>query len=287
MDLSGKTIGGCTIKKKIGEGGGGMVLLGSHPDFGQEVVLKVLPKSNLTDEQTRLRFEREISMHIELTHENIVQVFQANADDEYYYLLMEYVDGPDVDQAMERKGKFPYEEATGVILQIANALAFAHGRQIIHRDIKPSNILINKSGKAKLCDFGLAKDLRINSNLTSAGMVFGTPNFMSPEQWFGAKDLTAQSDIFSLGATFYYMITARKPFEGESATAIMSNSLFGVFVSPKEYAEGIPDPLCGMIEKMLARELKDRYKTAGDVARDLTHFSKGGKKGFFGKLFGT
>jgi eukaryotic-like serine/threonine-protein kinase len=286
MDLTGKTIGGCTIKTKIGEGGGGLVLLGSHPDYGQEVVLKVLPRSNLTEEQSRLRFEREILMHIELTHENIVRVYQASSDEEYYYLLMEYVDGSDIDKAMEKKKEFPYQEATQIILQIASALAFAHSKQIIHRDIKPSNILIDKNGKAKLCDFGLAKDLRVNSNLTSAGMVFGTPNFMSPEQWFGAKDLTSQSDIFSLGATFYYMITGKKPSEGESAAAIMRNSLFGSYISPKEYKKEVPDSLCKVLEKMLARELKDRYKTAEEVVCALTELHQSGKKGFFSKFFG-
>ncbi|EKD28904.1 MAG: hypothetical protein ACD_79C00167G0005 [uncultured bacterium] len=282
----GQTIGGCTIRDFLGQGGGGMVFLGKHPKFGDSVVLKILTKEHLDNEQVRKRFEREIAMSVELTHPNIVQVFQASADEENYYILMEYIDGNDIQMLMETKGVFSVSDATKIIIQVSDALAFAHSKQIIHRDIKPSNILVDKSGAAKLCDFGLAKDLKVQTNLTCTGMVLGTPNFMSPEQWFGAKDLTSQSDIFSLGATFYYMITGSKPFEGDDASAIMSNSLFGAPPSPKDKVKGVPDDLSNIIEKMLARELENRYVTATQVSDELKKSLEKNKKGFFGKLFG-
>lgn len=286
LNFIGQTIGECKITKSIGEGGGGMVFLGSHPKFGQKVVLKILPSENLADKQAKSRFEREIQMSVELNHENIVLVYQASADDSNYYILMEYIDGMDVEKTIETNGVYHYNDAIPVILQILNALEFAHAKQIIHRDVKPSNILVNKNGIAKLCDFGLAKDLKVESDLTCAGMVIGTPNFMSPEQWFGAKDLTSQSDIFSLGATFFYMITGHKPFEGSDATAVMSNSLFGTPPSPKQYLKDIPENLCKIFDSFLARDLESRYKNASDANQELKKFFTNSSKGFFSKLFG-
>jgi len=283
--FEGKKIGDCLIKEKIAEGGGGgLVFLGDHPKHG-EVVLKILEReSQAEDEQARLRFEREIEMSVDLTHENIVQVYQADADDEYYYLMMEYIDGPDIDLAMEEKGVLHYQESSDIIRQIAHALQYAHAKNIIHRDIKPSNILLTRSNKAKLCDFGLAKDLNVDSNLTMTGMVFGTPNFMSPEQWQGAKDLTPQSDIYSLGATFYYMITGKKVFEGETAAEVMTNSLFGTPVPAKEFVQDLPPYLEKAFDKFLARELEERFKNAEEVIGALSEPAKE-KKGLFGRLF--
>jgi serine/threonine-protein kinase len=285
-DYSGKTIGGCSLIRQIGQGGGGLIFLAGHPEFGDQVVLKVLEKGTVSDEQTRLRFEREIRMSVELAHQNIVQVFQASSDEAYYYLIMEFVDGSDVEKLIETRGVFDYRTAANIVLQVAGALDFAHRKQIIHRDIKPSNILLDREGNAKLCDFGLAKDLKQDSGLTSAGMVLGTPNFMSPEQWFGAKDLTSQSDLFSLGATFFYMITGSKPFEGEDASTIMSNSLFGEPPPVRRFVKNVPAPISGVIRTMMARDLEERYAKASDVCMDLRNALEKTSKGFFRRLFG-
>ena len=284
--LIGKIIAHCLVKAPLGEGGGGLVFLASHPKYGEEVVLKILPIEANMNPQAKLRFEREIQMSVELTHENIVQIFEARADKENYYLIMEYIEGMDVDRWIDAKGKIRYHEALPLIIQISKALDFAHSKRIIHRDIKPSNILVDNQNKAKLCDFGLAKDLKTASDLTCTGMVLGTPDFMSPEQWFGAKDLTEQTDIYSLGATLYYMLTGHKPFEGGSESSIVSNSLFSEVPSPKTFVADLPDSLCVILKKMMAKDLNERYKNSFEVTSDLENFLKNSGKGFFSRIFG-
>lgn len=284
MQFIGKTIGGCTIDRKIGEDGGGLVFVGSHPDYGKEVVLKVLPKEGLEDFQMKARFEREIKMSMALEHPNIVQVFQASSDKDYYYILMEFVNGFDADTAVRKNGIFDPLEAVRILIPIARALCFAHGKNIIHRDIKPSNILISKNGDSKLCDFGLAKDLKHDSNLTMTGMVLGTPNFMSPEQWQGAKDLTEASDVFSLGATLFYMCTNRKPFEGDNDAQIMTNSLFGDIPNASDINKNVPETLNKVLRKMMERDPASRIASS-EVEPELSKVLEG-KKSIFGKLFG-
>ena len=285
--LIGKNIGNCLIKTPLAEGGGGLVFLASHPQYGEEVVLKILPIDANPNPQAKLRFEREIQMSVELNHENIVQIYEARADKDNYYIIMEYIEGMDIDQMVETRQKIRYQEALPIIIQISRALAFAHSKRIIHRDIKPSNILVNRQNKAKLCDFGLAKDLKIASELTCTGMVLGTPNFMSPEQWFGAKDLTEQSDIYSLGATLYFMLTGHKPFEGgESASSVLSSALFSEPPSPKSFVPDLPDALCDILKKMMAKDLEERYKKSSDVTLELENFLKNSGKGFFSRIFG-
>lgn len=284
--LVGKIIAHCLIKAPLAEGGGGLVLLASHPKYGEEVVLKILPIEANPNPQTKLRFEREIQMSVELTHENIVQIYEARADKDNYYIIMEYIEGMDIDEWIDLKKKIRYQEALPIMVQISRALDFAHSKRIIHRDIKPSNILIDKAYRAKLCDFGLAKDLKMASDLTCTGMVLGTPDFMSPEQWFGAKDLTEQTDIYSLGATLYYMLTGHKPYEGESNSSVLSNSLFSELASPKKFVSDLPDSLCEIVKKMMAKDLEQRYKRSLDVTSDLENFLKNSGKGFFSRIFG-
>lgn len=282
----GKEIGGCKIIREIGCGGCGMVFLATHKKYGENVVLKILPIENIANDQSKKRFEREIKVSIELVHPNIVKVFEANADNENYFIVMEFVDGLDTEKIVEKEGPFYYKTATKIILNICEALEFAHNAKIIHRDIKPSNILLDKNNNAKLCDFGLAKDLKETTELTSAGMVLGTPNFMSPEQWFGAKDLTHQSDIFSLGSTFYYLLTGVKPFAGEDPTSIMTNSLFGLPDSPKKYVSSIPQSLCKIINIMMEREIQNRYSNIKDIKLDLVKILNHSNESFFKKIFG-
>ncbi len=284
--LVGKTIGHCLIKTPLAEGGGGLVFLASHPQYGEEVVLKIHPKDSDPSSQARLRFEREIQMSVELTHDNIVQIYEARADIDNYYIIMEYIEGMDIEQWVELKQKIRYQEAVPVIIQISKALDFAHSKRIIHRDIKPSNILLDRQNRAKLCDFGLAKDLKMASELTCTGMVMGTPNFMSPEQWFGAKDLNEQTDIYSLGATLFYMLTGHKPYEGDSLSSVLSNSLFSELPSPKSFVPDLPDALCSILKKMMDKDLSQRYKKSSEVTFDLDEFLKNTGKGFFSRIFG-
>jgi len=281
---TGKVIGDCTIKNVIGEGGGGKVFLASHPVFGKEIILKILAKMDLNDNQSKQRFEREIKISTELNHQNITKVFQADSDEEYFYIIMEYIDGSDIEEDINKHGVYKAEKAIKITLDILSALDYAHSKNIIHRDIKPSNILLNTKGIAKLCDFGLAKDLKIESDLTVAGKILGTPNFMSPEQWFGAKDLTSQSDIFSLGASLFYMLTEHKPFEASDVSKIMSNSLFGEPPKLDIYVKGVTKSLSKVLDKMLARDLKERYTKVKDVIIALQTYTDT-KKSFLSKLW--
>lgn len=285
-DYIGKVISGAKIISQLGAGGGGLVFIASHPDYGEKVVLKILPQDQFPDNEMRERFKREMNIMQKLDHPNIVKVFKVGEENNCSYLLMQYIDATDLDTFVAIKGAVKEEKAIKLMLHTTRALKAAHDNNIIHRDIKPSNILVDVNlTNAYLCDFGLAKDLTQDTGLTQAGAILGTPNFMSPEQWFGTDDISNRSDIYSLGASFFYILTGSKPVQGDDATSVMANSLFNETPLVSSVFPGISPALDNIISKMMHRDIAKRYPKTDDVISALEKIS-GNKKGFFSKIFG-
>jgi serine/threonine-protein kinase len=182
---------------------------------------------------------------------------------------MEYVDGPSAQALLDRYGKLPIGDAVHLALDIAHALEHAQSRNIVHRDIKPENILITRTGVAKLADLGLAKQLNQASSLTATRQGFGTPYYMPYEQAINAKDADGRSDIYALGATLYHLVTGQVPFKGDNQVEILEKKEIGYYAPASLLNTQVPDELDRILDKMLARDPRDRYQTASELIVDL------------------
>ncbi len=245
-------IGPYLIDRKIGSGGMGNVYLGIHQDTSQQVAVKVLPASMAREEGFVLRFSREIQAMRKLSNQHIVQIFEdGKADDGSYYYSMEFVDGETLTALVQRRKRLPWQEVIEITLQIATALKAAHDAGIVHRDLKPSNLILGKDGEVKLADFGVAH-VFATTRLTRTGGVVGTAEYMSPEQARG-KQATKRSDLYSLGAVMYVMLTGRPPFTGKLASDILHQHQFSQFDKPSHYVPELPrmveDFVCTLLEK--------------------------------------
>lgn len=209
--------------KEIGAGGVGTVFKALDRRTGDHVAIKVL-KQNLKDNPTlHQRLAREFKAACELEHPNIVRALAFETDGDLTYLVYELVEGGSLADRLEKHSRLPEDVSILIITQIAQALHYAHERQVIHRDVKPDNILLLPSGKAKLTDFGLAKDYgEDNVDLTRAATGLGTPNFMAPEQFADAKNVDARCDVYALGATLYNLVTGVIPFNAKTALAMLT-----------------------------------------------------------------
>lgn len=254
-------VGPYEIERKIGAGGMGNVYLGLHEESGQEAAVKVLPASMAREEGFVLRFSREIEALRKLNSDHIVELFEdGQTEDGSYYYSMEYVEGETLTSMISRRKKIPWQEVVDITLEIATALKAAHNEGIIHRDLKPSNLMVRKDGHIKLTDFGVAR-VFATTRLTRTGGVVGTAEYMSPEQARG-KQATRQSDLYSLGAVMYVMLTGRPPFTGKMASDILHQHQFSQFDKPSSYVPEIPRLLEEYVCRLLEKKPEKRYPDA-------------------------
>jgi serine/threonine protein kinase len=234
MSLSaGMKLGHYEIGAAIGAGGMGEVFRATDTKLGRAVALKVLPAAMADDPERLARFQREARAVAALNHPNIVTIYSVEEEGGIHFLTMELVEGQPLSNLIPERG-FPIERILATAASLADALAAAHERGIVHRDLKPANIMLTNDGRLKVLDFGLAKDMRpaetpdvtavTAQDLTQAGVVMGTPAYMSPEQVSG-RGVDHRSDIFSLGVILYQMTTGRRPFEGATSIEIASSIL--------------------------------------------------------------
>jgi serine/threonine protein kinase len=270
-------LGPYKLVKKIGEGGMGAVYLATDPASGRSVAVKVLPRHYGANAEFVKRFKREADAATKLRHPNIIGAFATGEDQGYHYYVMEYCDGQPLDQLLVLEKRLAVDRAVGLALQAARGLRYAHDQGIIHRDIKPSNIFITRDGTAKILDLGLSKDIGDSalSFKTVTGAVLGTPHYISPEQAQGEKDVDGRTDIYSLGATLYHLLTGRTPFEGATALEILSKHVNTVLPNPQDLREEIPDPVVHILERMMAKEPRDRYRDCGMLIADLEEVTSG------------
>lgn len=253
-------VGPYLIDRKIGAGGMGNVYHGVHELTQQEAAIKVLPAAMAREEGFVQRFSREIDALRQLCNRNIVQLFQdGETTDGTFYYAMEFVDGHTLTAEITDRKKLPWKDVIEYSMQIAAALKAAHDAGIVHRDLKPSNLMLTKERVVKLTDFGVAS-LFASSRLTRTGGVVGTAEYMSPEQARGQR-ASRRSDLYSLGAVMYAMLTGRPPFTGASANDILQKHQFSQFDKPSRYVADLPRPVeelvCQLLEKDPTKRLPD------------------------------
>ena len=263
-------IGPYLIDRKIGAGGMGNVYHGTHEKTGEEAAVKVLPASMAREEGFVNRFSREVDALRKVSSPNIVQIFEdGKTEDGSYYFSMEFVDGETLTAMITRRRRIPWTEVIDIGLQISAALKAAHDTGIVHRDLKPSNLMISSDGTVKLADFGVAH-VFATTRLTRTGGVVGTAEYMSPEQARGQR-ATKLSDLYSLGAVMYVMLTGRPPFTGKMASDILHKHQFAQFDKPSHFIPDVPRLLenfvCVLLEKKPAKRLPDAFV----VIRQLTN----------------
>jgi serine/threonine protein kinase len=266
--LVGKEIGKYRIVERIGRGGMAEVYKGIHTHLERQVAIKVL-HNYLLDEGGDFveRFKREAKAIANLQHPNIVQVYDFDIQDDLIFMVMDYIDGTNLQkllkQLCEERKRLSTSQIGSIINDIANALDYAHSKGILHRDIKPSNILIDKNGKAYLTDFGIAKIIG-DPKITATGMLVGTPAYMSPEQGRG-ENLTKESDIYSLGIVAFEMLTGQVPYDAPTPIGIIHKQITEPIPNIGDLVDDVPNTAQDVIEKVLAKSPDDRYSSADEL----------------------
>lgn len=263
-----KKIGPAIIQKLIGRGGMGAVFLGYQESLKRQVAVKLLLPDMVGDAAASERFKREAQATAQLRSPHIVQIFDfAELKNHIFYIIMEYLHGETIETYLNRSGKFPLEKAVSVILQVARGLSIAHDAGLIHRDIKPSNLIMNTKGHVTITDFGLVK-IQKSVKQTQTGMVFGTPQYISPEQTSGERQ-DPRSDIYSLGIVFYHLLTGNLPFISNQAVELMMKHLTEPLPDPREIVPSIPQRLVEILSRMTAKDPNDRYINCRELLWEL------------------
>ncbi len=265
-------LGRYKVLEILGRGAMGVVYLAQDPALNRRVALKTFHVSRDVDardrQQFRERFLREAQSCGMLNHPNVVTLHDVVElpETESAFMAMEYVRGTNLKQLIQQSESFAPEFVISVVEQIAAGLDYAHSRGVIHRDVKPANILLTEENEAKITDFGIA---RFNaSNLTHAGQLLGTPNYMAPEQIRGGE-VDHRADLFSLGVLVYELLTRRKPFQGDNLTMVTHRIVYEEFEAPEQYVQNFPVELRAVLSKALAKKPEDRYPDATTLAEDL------------------
>jgi serine/threonine-protein kinase len=238
------------------------------------VALKVLFPELSVDRSFVERFRREAQAAANLSHPNIVPVFDWGEDAGTYFIVMEFIDGRPLSSILRTAGPLHPDRAAEIAADVAGALSYAHRHGVVHRDVKPGNVLITEEGIIKVTDFGIARAVNTEESLTQTGAVMGTATYFSPEQAEG-KGVDARSDIYSLGVVLFEMVTGRPPFLGESPVAVASKHVREHPPAPRELNPGIPPDLEAIILKCMAKSPDNRYATGDDLRIDLLHFREG------------
>jgi serine/threonine-protein kinase len=261
------------IQKKIGAGGMADVYLAEDQDLGRKVALKLLNDRHANDEQFVERFRREAQNAAGLSHPNIVSIFERGQAEGTYYIAMEYLSGYTLKELITRNGPPPIPVAIDYARQILSALGFAHRHGIVHRDIKPHNIVVSEKGHLKVTDFGIARSGA--SQMTEAGSIVGTAQYLSPEQARGGA-VDPRSDLYSLGIVLYELLTGDVPFTGEAPVEIAMKHLTAIPEPPSVRRPGVPHELDAVVMRALAKDPEQRYDSADEMDEDLARIARGG-----------
>lgn len=264
-----RKIGKYEIRALLGEGGAGRVYKAYQADLDRHVAIKVMIAGEHGSDELLKRFLREARAAAVISHPGIVPVFDTGADGSLHFIVMELVDGRPLSEIL-KGGPLKPDQALRLAAQVADALHEAHRRRIIHRDIKPSNILVDARGRARVVDFGLAATLEEHERLTRTGDILGTPWYMSPEQAFGdPREIDARTDVYSLGAVLYEMLTGRPPFEGTRSLEVLKKIEVADPPEPSRVRPGLDPALDALVLRALAKDPSKRYADAGQFARAL------------------
>ncbi|HEV2592862.1 MAG TPA: Stk1 family PASTA domain-containing Ser/Thr kinase [Gaiellaceae bacterium] len=260
------------IRRKLGSGGMADVYLAEDQELGRRVALKLLNERHAADDQFVERFRREAQSAAGLNHPNIVSIFDRGRAEGTYYIAMEYLDGRTLKELLVRNGPTPIPIAIDYARQILGALSFAHRNGIVHRDIKPHNIIVGRDGRLKVTDFGIARSGA--SQMTEAGSIVGTAQYLSPEQARGAP-VDQRSDLYSLGIVLYEMLTGKVPFTGDTPVEIAMKHLSQVPEPPSKLRSQVPHDLDAVVMRAIAKDPDQRYASAEEMEADLARVARG------------
>jgi serine/threonine-protein kinase len=261
-----------TIEGEIGRGGMGVVYRARDEKLKRRVAIKVLPPELAFQAEIRARFTREAETAARLSHPHIVPIYTVGEGNGLVYFVMGYVDGESIGGRLKRRGKLPIEESRRIMKETADALSAAHALSVIHRDIKPDNILLDGTrGRVMVTDFGIAKAMSGGSGatLTSAGVAIGTPQYMSPEQAAGEKEIDGRSDVYSLGIVTYQMLTGELPFTAPTVAGILMKQITEMPPSVQERRPDCPEDLALAVMRCLEKDPENRWPSADALRRGL------------------
>ncbi|HEY5911396.1 MAG TPA: serine/threonine-protein kinase [Verrucomicrobiae bacterium] len=260
------------LLEKIGQGGMGVVYKARQLNLDRIVALKLLPFGQFSNEETVQRFKIEAAAAAGLQHPNIVAIHDVGEEDGQHYFSMDFIEGQTLAEVVREK-PLPARRAAGYLKTIAEAVHYAHQHGILHRDLKPSNILIDRSDQPRITDFGLAKRLTVDSDMTLTGQVLGSPNFMAPEQAEGRlHQVGPATEVYSLGALLYHLLTRQPPFQADTLTSLLKQVIETEPVPPRLLNPGVPKDLETICLKCMEKEPARRYQTAKALAEDLDRF---------------
>jgi len=266
-------IGQYALKRKLGEGGMGEVWLAEHALLKRPCAVKFIRPDLAAHPAAAARFAREVHAVTGLTHVNTVRVYDyGRADDGSFYYVMEYLEGPTLEELVRENGPLPPGRVVYLLRQVCGALVEAHAAGLVHRDLKPGNVIVAALGGqrdvAKLLDFGLVQDLSADAadRLTRTGTVLGTPAYMSPEQAAGESAVDARGDVYSLGAVAFFALTGRPPFQGKTLGQLLAAHWSEPPPALTDLRPEVPADLAAVVARCLAKDRSDRFLSAGDLA---------------------
>jgi eukaryotic-like serine/threonine-protein kinase len=262
------------IQRKLGAGGMADVYLAEDQELGRRVAIKILNGRHANDDQFIERFRREAKNAAALNHPNIVSIYDRGEAEETYYIAMEFLDGRTLKELIVSRGAAPINVAIEYARQILSALRFAHRHGIVHRDIKPHNVLVDGEGRVKVTDFGIAR--AGTSQMTEAGSIVGTAQYLSPEQARGGE-VDPRSDLYSLGIVLYELLTGKTPFDGETPVEIAMKHLSTAPKPPSNLRPDVPPELDMVVMRALAKNPDDRYESADEMEGDLDRVARGAR----------
>jgi serine/threonine-protein kinase len=260
------------VLRPIGTGGMADVFLARDLNLQREVAVKVLRPDFSRDSAFRVRFLQEARAAANLTHPNIVTIYDFGEDPQRLFIVMEFVDGTDLKTLIHRRTNIPRAAALDLLIQVCDGVGYAHRAGLVHCDLKPQNILVSNAERAKITDFGIARALASISLDEQRDIVWGSPQYFSPEQASGASPSPA-SDVYSLGVVLYEMLTGRLPFEAADPRLLAELHQVGPVLPPSQYDPSIPPALDQIIQKVLSKEPAARYRTADQFSRVLQSFA--------------
>jgi serine/threonine protein kinase len=266
------------LLEHLGSGGMGSVYLCEHVLMRRRVALKVLPTDKITDPVVLERFYREARAVAALDHRNIVRAYDIDHDGEMHFLVLEYVDGVNLHSIIERFGPMEIGRAVNCVLQAADGLQHAHEGGLIHRDIKPGNLLLDRSGTVKILDLGLARFFDDEGQLTrrrDVNNVLGTADYVAPEQAINSSAVDIRGDIYSLGVTFYFLLTGKSPYKDGSVSQKLMWHQISAPIPVTQFRPEVPKKLMAVLEKMMAKDPADRYQTPAELYEALLPWDEG------------
>ena len=263
------TLGRYEILQELGQGAMGIVYLGNDPSINREVAIKTINYADIAADElsdVKARFFREAEAAGKLSHPNIVTIYDMGEEYDMAYIAMELLKGKELTHYCQKGNLLPVKRVLKIVSSVAEAIGYAHIQEVVHRDIKPANIILLDDDQVKVADFGIARV--ISSSKTQTGVIFGTPNYMSPEQIAGKK-VDGRSDLFSLGVVFYELLTGARPFKGDSMTALLYAVSNTEYVPISEISPKTPECCVEIVERLLAKGVSKRYQSAAQVIKDV------------------